>query len=273
MAKILNNIKNSPIQGLSSLKVTSSFGNRTFFNGKTGKNEKGFHSGIDLIGGKTIVATANGKVISVRKSIKGYDENNSAGNYVMIYHGNNVYTKYCHLKYGSIPVYVNDIIKTGTIVGTAGSTGHATGVHLHYAIKVDGSWVNPKDYLLGKKILPNLDNNITNNSQTMLYKVKKGDTLSKIAIEYKTTVSKLVKLNNIKNPNLIFTGSNLIIPINNSEKESNANIYIVKKGDTLSKIAKKYNTTWQKIYNKNKNIIGKNPNLIIPGQKIIIEEE
>lgn len=107
----------------------------------------------------------------------------------------------------------------------------------------------------------------------MLYKVKKGDTLSKIAIEYKTTVSKLVKLNNIKNPNLIITGSNLILPINNSEKGSNANIYIVKKGDTLSKIAKKYNTTWQKIYNNNKNIIGKNPNLIIPGQKIIIEEE
>ena len=46
--------------------------------------------------------------------------------------------------------------------------------------------------------------------------------------------------------------------------------YIVKKGDNLSKIAKKYHTTWQKIYEKNKNIIGNNPNLIYPGQKLEI---
>ncbi len=47
-------------------------------------------------------------------------------------------------------------------------------------------------------------------------------------------------------------------------------IYIVKKGDNLTKIAKKYNTTWQNIYNKNKDIIGPNPNLIYPGQKLYI---
>ena len=46
-------------------------------------------------------------------------------------------------------------------------------------------------------------------------------------------------------------------------------IYTVVKGDNLSKIARKYNTTWQKIYNDNKNII-KNPDLIYPGQKLII---
>ena len=71
MSYQLNNIKNSPIQGLSSLKVTSSFGNRTFFNVKTSKKEKGFHSGIDLIGGKTGTAQkyengviAQGKYVS-----------------------------------------------------------------------------------------------------------------------------------------------------------------------------------------------------------------
>ena len=46
--------------------------------------------------------------------------------------------------------------------------------------------------------------------------------------------------------------------------------YVVKQGDTLSAIAKKYNTTWQKIYDKNKNIIGNNPNLIRVGQKLKI---
>ena len=48
-------------------------------------------------------------------------------------------------------------------------------------------------------------------------------------------------------------------------------IYTVKKGDTLSGIASRYGTTWQKIYENNKGVIGKNPNLIIPGQKLIIK--
>lgn len=42
--------------------------------------------------------------------------------------------------------------------------------------------------------------------------------------------------------------------------------YTVKKGDTLTKIAKKYNTTWQELYAKNKDTIGNNPNLIYPNQ-------
>lgn len=48
--------------------------------------------------------------------------------------------------------------------------------------------------------------------------------------------------------------------------------YIVKRGDTLSGIAKKYKTTWQKIYNDNKAVIGKDPNKIKAGQKLIIKK-
>ena len=57
-------------------------------------------------------------------------------------------------------------------------------------------------------------------------------------------------------------------PSNTPNKEI---IYIVKKGDNLSKIAKKFNTTWQKIYKDNKDIIGNNPNLIYHNQKLIIK--
>ena len=89
------------------------------------------------------------------------------------------------------------------------------------------------------------------------YVVKKGDTLSEIALKYHTTVNELVKLNNINNKNLIRVGQIILLPNNNQ--------YIVKKGDTLSKIAKKYNTSWKKIYEKNKDII-KDPNKIYPGQ-------
>lgn len=48
--------------------------------------------------------------------------------------------------------------------------------------------------------------------------------------------------------------------------------YVVKAGDTLSAIGKMYNMDWTKIYNDNKNIIGENPNLIKPGQKLVIKK-
>ena len=46
--------------------------------------------------------------------------------------------------------------------------------------------------------------------------------------------------------------------------------YIVQKGDNLSKIAQKYNTTWRTIYNNNRSVIGNNPNLIKVGQVLKI---
>jgi len=49
-------------------------------------------------------------------------------------------------------------------------------------------------------------------------------------------------------------------------------VYEIKKGDTLGKIAKHYGTTWQKIHEMNKETI-KNPDLIFPGQKIKIPKE
>ena len=54
------------------------------------------------------------------------------------------------------------------------------------------------------------------------------------------------------------------------EQNNNKKYYVVKKGDNLTKIAKKFNTKWQDIYNKNKDIIGNNPNLIHPGQILYI---
>lgn len=105
-----------------------------------------------------------------------------------------------------------------------------------------------------------------NKAINTVYTVKKGDTLSAIAKKYGTTVNNLVKINNIKNPNLIYPGQKIKINSNIVSKKST--IYTVKKGDNLSNIAKKHNTTVNKLVKLN-NI--KNPNLIYPGQKIKID--
>lgn len=98
--------------------------------------------------------------------------------------------------------------------------------------------------------------------------IKRGDTLSDLAIEYGTTVDRLVELNNIANPNLIFAGNTLLVPINDGKKQTVT--YTVKRGDTLSGIAKKYGVSVQQLINAN-NI--KNPNLIYVGQILTIPME
>lgn len=59
--------------------------------------------------------------------------------------------------------------------------------------------------------------------------------------------------------------------ISEANKINKQMYYVVKNGDTLYGIAKKYNTTWQKIYADNKATIGSKPNLIKPGQKLLIK--
>ena len=108
---------------------------------------------------------------------------------------------------------------------------------------------------------------ITDPTEETVYVVKKGDTLSGIASKYGTTYQKLAEYNNIENPNLIYVGQKIVIPSTNTKGTVT---YTVQKGDNLTKIAKKYNTTWQKIYEDNKDVIGSDPNLIKPGQVLTI---
>lgn len=111
-----------------------------------------------------------------------------------------------------------------------------------------------------------------NYNQDTSYTVEKGDTLSGIALKYGTTVRELVILNNIKNPNLIYPGQEIKVPINGNmqdetEYKTGNIIYTVKKGDTLSELALRFNTTVQEIAELN-NI--QNVNLIYIGEKLRI---
>ena len=112
-----------------------------------------------------------------------------------------------------------------------------------------------------------------NNTQTINYTVKSGDTLSEIAVRYGTTVSAIANTNSIKNVNLIYPGQVLKILTNTITTGSEENctggtIYVVKSGDTLSQIAMRYNVTLACIIEHN-NI--SNPNLIYPGQRIKVK--
>lgn len=103
--------------------------------------------------------------------------------------------------------------------------------------------------------------------------IQRGDTLSELAIKYNTTVARLVELNNIANPNLIYAGASLIVPSGETMEDSDGNstsgqtIYIVQSGDTLNQIAASFGTTAIAIAKEN-NI--RNINLIYVGQRLII---
>lgn len=109
-------------------------------------------------------------------------------------------------------------------------------------------------------------------NRTIEIRVKRGNTLSQIAVKYKTSVDLIVEYNNIKNRNVIYIGQILNIPYSNYEEKGETNhiIYTVKKGDTLSAIARKYNVTVNELVKLN-NI--KNPNLIYVGETIKIKKE
>lgn len=130
-----------------------------------------------------------------------------------------------------------------------------------------------KDYplIIKENNLNNYNGSLTSNDEvsdsTVNYVVKKGDNLTSIAKKYNTTWKAIANENNLSDPNKIYPGQVLKVP---SVSNIKPNVYIVKKGDSLTSIAKKYNTTWKKIYEKNKKNIGDNPNKIYPGQTLEI---
>lgn len=115
-----------PVQGT----ITSSFGPRW------GR----MHEGIDIAGGSgTPIAAARSGTVIVAGWSGGY------GNLVVVDHGGGLSTAYAHLS--SIAVSVGQGVGQGTVVGGMGTTGHSTGVHLHFEVRVGGAAVNPLGYL------------------------------------------------------------------------------------------------------------------------------
>ena len=99
-----------------------------------------FHSGIDLAAdyGAAILAAADGTVVAAS-----YES--SMGNYIMIDHGGGVYTVYMHCS--ALYVSTGQSVSAGETIAAVGSTGISTGPHLHFSVRVNGSYVDPMTYL------------------------------------------------------------------------------------------------------------------------------
>ena len=112
----------------------------------------------------------------------------------------------------------------------------------------------------------------TRGTGDIIYTVQRGDTLSKIAREYNVTVAHIVELNDITNPNLIYPGEKLRITESDVTNlspipKNNYSTYTVRRGDTLSGIARRFGVSVNYLVTAN-NI--QNPNLIFPGQILIV---
>jgi len=132
--------------------VTCKFGPRTYT--YKGKKVSDIHKGIDLIAipnnrNEEIVAFADGVVTAVQKTGVQY----GLGCFVRIKHDNGYYTKYFHMKSGSIVVNIGDKVVKGQKLGIIGKTGQSTAEHLHFQIDKgsNASAIDPYAYLFNDK--------------------------------------------------------------------------------------------------------------------------
>lgn len=120
----------------SSTRITSEYGYRIH----PIYGDQRFHNGIDIGAsmGAQILATCAGTVIGA-----GY--NSSMGNYVMLDHGSGLVSIYMHASV--LKVSSGDHVETGEVIALVGSTGNSTGPHLHFTMRLNGSYVSPWDYV------------------------------------------------------------------------------------------------------------------------------
>lgn len=195
-----------------SARLTSHFGPR----------RRRFHYGIDLAQptGEPIYAAFDGTV-----RISKY--NHSYGNLVVIRHTNGLETYYAHLSRRD--VIPGDHVKAGEVIGLCGNTGRSYGSHLHFEIRYMGNAMNPENVIdcathtliddelsltaaSFRKVAKQGASNKKGGGSSkgnQYYKVRSGDTLTKIAKRNGTTVKKLCKLNGISENKTLSIGKRL----------------------------------------------------------------
>jgi len=182
---------------------------------KFGIRHRRMHTGTDirLNSGDTVRSAFDGRV-RLAKKFNGY------GNLVLVRHNNGLETIYAHLK--SIKVKVNDTIKAGDLIGLGGRTGRATCNHLHFETRLFGEPFDPNKY-------------IDYNTFTLQ--------ADKVYYKNKQFVTNLADLRDKPAPE-----NKLLL----ASSGADASKHVIRKGDNLSSIARKYNTTVKKLCATNK---------------------
>lgn len=198
-----------------------------------GPRRRRFHYGVDLAmpTGEPIYAAFDG-VVRFSKY------NRSYGNLIVIHHSNGLETYYAHLSKRHVTPGTQ--VRAGDIIGLCGNTGRSYGSHLHFEIRYEGNAMNPENVIdcttrtllsptltltkdsfrkVAKKGYENrrTSKGVTKKSSSnyssdgKYYKVRSGDTLSRIAKRNGTTVAKLCRLNNLKETSILQIGQRIRI--------------------------------------------------------------
>jgi len=248
-------------------RITSPFGVRV--NPVTGARR--LHSGVDFgqSSGAAIKAVAPGTVESKGVNL---DKRSGYGHWVRVRNFDGSRAMYAHMVAAS-PLSVGQAVSHETTVGGVGSTGASTGPHLHLEIIVNGSPVDPIPYATARPVP--VTPAPAPSPAGRVHVVARGESLSAIAGKYGTTWQALYAANRGTigaNPNRIFAGQALTV---SSSAPAPApapvqRVHVVARGESLSKIAAKYGTTWQRLYADNRGTIGSDANKIFAGQRLVV---
>jgi murein DD-endopeptidase MepM/ murein hydrolase activator NlpD len=182
-------------------RITSGFGPRKYR----------YHYGMDikLQVGDSVCCAFDGTVRISHRS-KTY------GNVIVVRHKNGLETFYAHLSKAFVEP--NQVVKAGDIIGLGGNTGRSYGSHLHFEIRYMDEPINPADVVDFNKFCLKSDTLILTKAnfsykekvkefdKINFHTVRKGDTLSGIAVKYGTSVSSLCKLNGITPKKILSIG-------------------------------------------------------------------
>jgi murein DD-endopeptidase MepM/ murein hydrolase activator NlpD len=118
--------------------VTTVYGVQRYYNGDFAEDY--YHRGVDYgaASGTPVVAPAAGRVALVGREAEGFELH---GNTVGLDHGQGVLSIFLHLS--QINVHEGQVVNPGQVIGRVGSTGIATGPHLHWGLYVQGKAVDP----------------------------------------------------------------------------------------------------------------------------------
>lgn len=179
-------------------------GDRKFTMPVNGKLFRGFmytHKGLDikLDKGDTVRAAFDGVVRYSKYNRGGF------GNLVIIRHYNGLETYYAHLSKSLVKV--NQMVRSGDPIALGGSTGRSRGPHLHFELRYKDIPVDPMRLIdidngklicvtfpITKRVFYPNDYNVNG----VYYKIKKGDTIGKLAKKYHTSVKEICAMNKIK---------------------------------------------------------------------------